>query len=115
MDAGDLEFCQSLLPKGTCILDFTEYCETPQMIEWKLDCGYLKRDHYGAAEAIRDLAAAGQLELMKRVAHEHTPPPQDADWTGEWYEALLEACKTGRLSVVKWLLQHPTCTRLLVL
>ncbi|EEY69089.1 uncharacterized protein PITG_05272 [Phytophthora infestans T30-4] len=109
MDAGDIEFCQSLLPKGACILDYTRYCDIPEMIEWKLDCGYLKRDKKSAAVAIRDLAVTGHLDLIKRIASEHLNlPPQDRIESHRWGEALKEACKTDNLSVVKWLLEHPT-------
>ncbi|KAG6966351.1 hypothetical protein JG687_00004893 [Phytophthora cactorum] len=108
MDADDIEFCQSLMPKGACILDYTEYCATPQMIEWKLDCGYFKRDKYGAVVAIRDVAATDQLDLMNRIASEHNPPPEDSGWPKVWGDALAEVCMADRLSTVQWLLKHPT-------
>ncbi|KAG2772259.1 hypothetical protein PC129_g3304 [Phytophthora cactorum] len=108
MDADDIEFCQSLMPKGACILDYTEYCATPQMIKWKLDCGYFKRDKYGAVVAIRDVAATDQLDLMNRIASEHNPPPEDSGWPKVWGDALAEVCMADRLSTVQWLLKHPT-------
>ncbi|KAF1779535.1 Ankyrin repeat-containing domain [Phytophthora cactorum] len=108
MDADDIEFCQSLMPKGACILDYTEYCATPQMIEWKLDSEYFKRGEYGAVVAIRDLAARDQLDLMNRIASEHNPPPEDSGWPQVWGDALAEACMAARLSTVQWLLEHPT-------
>ncbi|GMF25295.1 unnamed protein product [Phytophthora lilii] len=108
MDAGDLDFCQSLLPPGRCVLDYAEYCATPEVVQWKLDCGYMKRDDYAAVVAIRDLAAAGPLDLMQKLSDEHMPPPQGADWPAEWREALADACRNGRLDVVQWLVEHPT-------
>jgi hypothetical protein len=108
MEAGAMEFCESLLPKGRCLLDYADFCNIPEMIEWKLDCGYFKRDTDGAVVAIRDLALENRLDEMKRIAELHNPPPEDLNWVGEWREAVEEACSGAKLGVVKWLMEHPT-------
>ncbi|KAG3158117.1 hypothetical protein PI126_g7988 [Phytophthora idaei] len=105
MDADDIEFCQSLMPKGACILDYTEYCATPQMIEWKFDSEYFKRGEYGAVVAIRDLAATDQLDLMNRIPSEHNPPPEDSGWPPEGCSsnAMDFAAANGHLEIGRWL------------
>jgi hypothetical protein len=35
----DWELAKLLLPPGRCLLDYSEFCSNPEMIEWMLDCG----------------------------------------------------------------------------
>ncbi|KAE9185134.1 hypothetical protein PF005_g21375 [Phytophthora fragariae] len=108
MDAGDWDFCRALLPRGRCILDYADFCATPAVVEWKLDCGYFQRDWTGAVVAIHDLASTDHLDLIRRLSDQHDPPPQDLDWMGEWRDALSDACIHGNLDVIKFLVGHPT-------
>ncbi|EGZ17080.1 hypothetical protein PHYSODRAFT_331097 [Phytophthora sojae] len=108
MHAGDLEFCASLLPKGRCVLDYADFCATPAMIEWKLDCGYFQRDWAGAGAAIHALAGTDRLDLIRRIAGQHDPPPQHLDLVGQWRYTLSEAFRHGNLDVIKFLVDHPT-------
>ncbi|KAL4168961.1 hypothetical protein KRP22_009890 [Phytophthora ramorum] len=107
MDAGDLDFCKVMMPIGRCLLDYSEYCSTPEVVEWKLDCGYLKRDVFDAVVSIRDLVPTGRVDLMQRISDEHHELPGDSEWPGEWQDALNDACHAGKLPVVKWLVEHP--------
>uniref|UniRef100_H3HD47 DNA excision repair protein n=1 Tax=Phytophthora ramorum TaxID=164328 RepID=H3HD47_PHYRM len=52
------------------------------------------RDVFGSAVAMKDLVRSGRLDLMKRIAAQHEPPPEDSGWTTDWRCAM-------------WLMQHP--------
>ncbi|KAE8881042.1 hypothetical protein PF005_g21377 [Phytophthora fragariae] len=65
--AGDDELVQLLLRPGRCVLDYAGNCPRVEMIEWMLDCGYLRRDVSLAMDAIRDLAKSGRVGLMQQI------------------------------------------------
>ncbi|KAL4124351.1 hypothetical protein PRIC2_007949 [Phytophthora ramorum] len=52
---GDMKLAEFLLPRGKFVLDYAEFCSHPDVVEWKLDCGYLQRDVFGSAVAMKDL------------------------------------------------------------
>ncbi|KAF1791407.1 Ankyrin repeat-containing domain [Phytophthora cactorum] len=89
-----------------------------EVIEMMLDCGYLRRDAEAAASAIRDFAAAGHLELMRRLRC-YIPQFEKIAHRGYWsnrligscFGALVDSCKGGKLETVQWLHQYPICLR----
>ncbi|KAG3085297.1 hypothetical protein PC121_g5217 [Phytophthora cactorum] len=89
---GDMKLAKFLLPQGKCILDYAEFCSHPDIIEWKLDCGYFLRDTFSAGAAIKYLVRSGRLDLMQRIAEQQDPPPEDSDWSTDWRCAMVLAC-----------------------
>ncbi|KAK1930046.1 putative ankyrin repeat protein [Phytophthora citrophthora] len=104
---GDVKMAEFLLPQGKCILDYAEFCSNPDIIEWKLDCGYFKRDAFSSGVAIKYLVPSGRLDLMQRIAELHEPPPDNSDWPTNWRSAMVLACVYGDLSILQWLMDHP--------
>ncbi|KAG1687476.1 hypothetical protein DVH05_005167 [Phytophthora capsici] len=104
---GDVKMAEFLLPQGKCILDYAEFCSNPDIIEWKLDCGYFKRDAFSAGVAIKYLVPSGRLDLMQRIAELHEPPPDNSDWATNWRSAMVLACVYGDRAILQWLMDHP--------
>ncbi|KAL4151135.1 hypothetical protein PRNP1_008084 [Phytophthora ramorum] len=104
---GDMKLAEFLLPRGKFVLDYAEFCSHPDVVEGKLDCGYLQRDVFGSAVAMKDLVRSGRLDLMKRIAAQHEPPPEDSGWTTDWRCAMVHACVHGNRAILQWLMQHP--------
>ncbi|KAG6577916.1 uncharacterized protein IUM83_16742 [Phytophthora cinnamomi] len=104
---GEMKLAEFLLPRGRCILDYAEFCSHPDVIEWKLDCGYYRRDPFSAGAAIKYLVRSGRLDLMQRIAEQHYPPPENADWSADWRSAMVHACVNGGKEILQWLMEHP--------
>ncbi|KAG3099494.1 hypothetical protein PI124_g15123 [Phytophthora idaei] len=104
---GDMKLAKFLLPQGKCILDYAEFCSHPDTIEWKLDCGYFRRDAFSAGVAIKYLVRSGRLDLMQRIPEQQDPPPEDSDWSTDWRCAMVLACVYGDRTILQWLMEHP--------
>ncbi|GMF25808.1 unnamed protein product [Phytophthora lilii] len=107
LHVGDMKVAELLLPPGKCILDYARFCSHPDVIEWEMDCGYLRRNAFRAGIAIQNLVKSGRLDLMKRIAAQHDPPPKNADWSTYWRGAMVDACVYGDCTTLKWLMEHP--------
>ncbi|GMF26408.1 unnamed protein product [Phytophthora fragariaefolia] len=107
LEYGDLGLAEMLLPRGRCILDYARLSPRPELIEWNYECGYLKRDSDAAAVAVRDLASTGRLDLMKRIFEEHSPSADSVRWRADWEQAITNACSSGGITQLQWLLEHP--------
>ncbi|EGZ05550.1 hypothetical protein PHYSODRAFT_342352 [Phytophthora sojae] len=95
MDVGDMAFCESLLPKGRCILDYADFCATPAMIEWKLDCGYFQRDWAGAV--VQFMTWSAPTASTSSAASPTSMARPRSIWTGH-----------GNVDVMKFMVGHPT-------
>ncbi|KAE8881006.1 hypothetical protein PF005_g14612 [Phytophthora fragariae] len=104
---GDMKLAEFLLPRGKCILDYAQFCSHPDVIEWKLHCGYFRRDPFSAGVAIKYLVRSGRLDLMQRIAAQHDPPPENSDWSTDWWCAMVHACVYGDRGILQWLVEHP--------
>ncbi|GMF14438.1 unnamed protein product [Phytophthora fragariaefolia] len=104
---GDLKLAEFLLPRGRCVLDYADFCSHPDVIEWKLDCGYYRRDRFSAIAAIKYLVLSGRLDLMQRIAEQHDPRPESSDWPTDWRCAMVHACVYGHRAILEWLMDHP--------
>ncbi|ETL80293.1 hypothetical protein L917_19202 [Phytophthora nicotianae] len=104
---GNTKLAEFLLPPGKCILDYGQYCPHPDIIQWKLDCGYFRQDFFSAGVAIKNLVHSERLDLMQRIAEQQNPPPDDAEWTTDWRCAMVLACVYGNRDILQWLMEHP--------
>lgn len=110
LGAGDDELVQLLLPPGRCVLDYAANCPRVDVIEWMLECGYLRCDADSATSAIRDLAGSGRLDLMQQIALLHSPLPEfhsGVFTSNHWYDAIGKASECGDLAAVEWLMEYP--------
>ncbi|EGZ09348.1 hypothetical protein PHYSODRAFT_288746 [Phytophthora sojae] len=89
VNAGDVALCESLLPRGRCVLDYAKFCVKPDIIEWKLDCGYfwVGQWHYTLAEACRH----GNLDVIKFLV-DHPTGQQVIDEMGRSRELSSLVC-----------------------
>jgi len=79
-----------------------------EVIEWMLDCGYLRRDERLAARTMPGLASSGRLDLMRQVLQLHSPLPSVHEaWVDAWIDAIEEACSCGNDVILQWLLGQP--------
>ncbi|KAH7480051.1 Secreted RxLR effector protein 124 [Phytophthora ramorum] len=65
---GDMKLAEFLLPRGKFVLDYAEFCSHPDVVEGKLDCGYLQRDVFGSAVAMKDLSFHFSSTLSSSLA-----------------------------------------------
>ncbi|GMF52476.1 unnamed protein product [Phytophthora fragariaefolia] len=78
------------------------------MIEWMLDCGYIRRDITHANDAIASLVQGGRLDLMQQIVLLHSPPREQASLClHSWWNAIKQACEQGYLEMLQWLMDHP--------
>ncbi|KAE9115371.1 hypothetical protein PF010_g9352 [Phytophthora fragariae] len=104
---GDFHFAQQLLPSGGCLLDYAAGCPRVEMIEWMLDCGYLRRDEELAASTLPELARTGRLDLAQQVVLLHSPLRHASrNWSTLWVRALYEAGTCGHILMLQWLAEH---------
>jgi hypothetical protein len=105
---GDTALIERLLPTGRCLLDYAAGCPRVEVIEWMLDCGYLRRDERLAARTMPGLASSGRLDLMRQVLQLHSPLPSVHEaWVDAWIDAIEEACSCGNDVILQWLLGQP--------
>lgn len=77
------------------------------MIEWMLECGYLRRNEKLAPSTLPALGRSGHLDLAQQVVLLHSPLPEDCKhWKPHWVRALYEAGTCGNTSMLQWLLEH---------
>ncbi|OWZ06874.1 hypothetical protein PHMEG_00020816 [Phytophthora megakarya] len=108
LDAGADEFAEALVPQGSNILDFAMDCNRLEVIERLVDGGYFVRDDFNAARSIEALVRADRLDLMKRISTQQNFPPDHAvHWESHWFYAMSNACHTGNVSILRWLIEHP--------
>ncbi|KAG7376683.1 DNA excision repair protein ERCC-6 [Phytophthora pseudosyringae] len=59
LEYGDIALAEYFLLPGRCVLDYGRRCSRPEIIEWKLDCGYFERDLRDALTAVHYTVKAG--------------------------------------------------------
>ncbi|ETP01853.1 hypothetical protein F441_20976 [Phytophthora nicotianae CJ01A1] len=107
LEIGDTELAQSLVPVGKCVLDYATGCSHVEVVNWLLDCGYLRLDAQLAVSAIENVALRGSLELLQQIFQLHSPLPDNHEhWAKAWGYAILAACTRGHVAIVQWLVEH---------
>ncbi|ETP54189.1 hypothetical protein F442_00999 [Phytophthora nicotianae P10297] len=109
---GYLDLAELLVPAGHNLLSYATSSSVPEVIEKILDSGVLGQNDKFAACAVGTLARRGRFTLMQRAARLWTPSSEyQFCWLNSWYDALREACESGKrfpnLSRLRWLMQHP--------
>ncbi|KAK1930026.1 putative ankyrin repeat protein [Phytophthora citrophthora] len=111
---GDIEKADSALPNREKMFQLVVVCSNPQAIEAGMDRGYYtQREERAAGRALRVLAREGRVDLLQRMVELYPGPPLHAYyWGEEWSSAVEEACRSGKLFALQFLMNHPNGRRI---
>ncbi|KAG1695063.1 hypothetical protein DVH05_020990 [Phytophthora capsici] len=106
---GDIEKAEATLPNRENIFQLVAFCSNPNVIEEAMNRGYYtRREERAAGRALRVLARKGRVDLLQRMVELYPEPPLHAYyWREEWSIAMEEACRSGKLLVLQFLMDHP--------
>ncbi|KAL3657633.1 hypothetical protein V7S43_017436 [Phytophthora oleae] len=110
LNAGLVGLAQFFLPAARHIADYVNEYSHPQALEVAITSGHLTLNQNSAVVAIRNLAKAGRLDLIKRVPE--TIPWFDrvlvsGDCLCQWRLAIQEAIRRSDMHMIRWFLKHP--------
>lgn len=74
------------------------------MIELSFLAGLLDSEFGAAATVVQ----SGSLDLMKKMWEKHDQLTEPGAWMKEWLDGMTEACRTGNLAVLQWMVEHPS-------
>ncbi|KAL3657648.1 hypothetical protein V7S43_017451 [Phytophthora oleae] len=111
---GDIEKAEAVLPKSENIIQLMAFCSSSQVIEGVIDRGYYtRREERAAGRALQVLAREGRVDLLQRMVEFYPGPPLHAYyWGEEWGNAMEEACRSGKLPALQFLMDHPNGRRI---
>ncbi|KAG7375535.1 DNA excision repair protein ERCC-6 [Phytophthora pseudosyringae] len=110
LKAGAVGLAMGFLPADRNIGDYVDEFSHPDVVEMVLDSGMgvQQLDENGAVSAVYNLARAGRLDLMKRVALRSGFLPSNTEGCWRfWRPAIHEAIKRNDLPMLRWLVEHP--------
>ncbi|RLN52024.1 hypothetical protein BBJ28_00020415 [Nothophytophthora sp. Chile5] len=115
VNRGDVQLVEWLLQRDCPYMSLTAAnTGRPHVVQWMLERGDLK-DGSVAIAAVMSLALGGHLELMQRVLPLCTCDPiPGSEWEDYWPSFFDETCQYGHLPVVRWILEQPLGSELLL-